>query len=504
MRRAIILLTALVLFSIALIPVVNAQEGNTVTVVTLGANIRSGPSTSTTILGSVPAHTVLSVTGQSGNGWWRVETPFGTGWISNRVAAFRGNINSVPIVTEPSGVVVPNIVTVVATNGPVKVYSTPNFNSFVTTIIPTGGSATVIGQTEDGAWYQVTTTNGSGFVNVGTVAHRGDLSSVAFVGDPGPSFRGPTVQLHTAQDVVNDWGQAIGQLPAGATLPIIGRNADNTKWMVIPDGIGIGWINVANVSIAGSAESVPMRRVDGVVGPVLDNAVHATFTVISDRKLFYNINSYSVVMLDARRGEEIGIIGRSPDGLWLKAIIRSNVVWAVFSGITFNGDMATLPIIDERRPVDNHIIANAHKLNVRSGPGPEYTVIAILDGGTKLTTTGVSPDRVWWRVEGDFGVGWVRTRYILFRGDVTMIPVVTEPRGEIASAIAVSQYATKYYADPSALTELGTLPANAEYEILGVNSEWTMFQIDTPYGQVWVKRSHIYFRGFYEVVPVIS
>ncbi|MCB9435665.1 MAG: SH3 domain-containing protein [Anaerolineales bacterium] len=504
MRRAIILLTAFFLLSIALIPPTFAQEGNTVTVVSLGANIRSGPSTSTTILGSVPAHAVLPVTGQSGTGWWRVESAYGTGWISNRVAAFRGDINSVPVVTEPSGVFVPDIVTVVAANGPAKVYSTPNYSSFVTTIIPTGGSATVIGQTEDGNWYQVIAAGGSGFVNVGTVVHRGDLSSIPFVGDPGPTFRGPTVQLNTTQNVVNDAGQIIGQLPAGATLPIIGRNADNTKWMVIPDGVGIGWINVANVSIAGSAEGVPLRGAEGVAGPAFDSAAHATLTIISDRKLLYNTNAYSVVMLDARRGEEIGIIGRSPDGLWLKTIIRSNVVWAVFSGITFNGDMAALPITDDTPQPDNHIIANAYKLNVRSGPGPEYTILAVVDGGTKLTTTGVSADRVWWRVEGDFGVGWVRTRYILFRGDVSMIPVVSEPLGEIASAIAVSQYATKYYADPNAVTELGTLPSNGEYEITGVNSEWTMFQIDTPYGRVWVKRAHVYFRGFYEVVPVIG
>lgn len=503
----ILIITFIASTGIAYQPVqtVNAQDGttgNTVTVATGAANIRSGPSLSTTILGIVYAGEVLSVSGQSGGGWWRVETVYGTGWISGRITIFRGDRNSVPLTSEPAGISAPS--TVVAANGPVRVYSTPNADSFVITIIPTGGSADIIGRTPDGAWLQVATPAGTGFVPYSSIAQRGPLDEVPVVSDPGPSFRGPTVQINSDQAIINDAGANIGSLAAGTTLPIIGRNGDNTRWMVASN-TGVGWINVTNVSIAGSVTEVPLRSLDAIAGPPPDNDVHASATIIVQRKIFYANTDYVVPMLDAGYGTEVGIIGRSEDGLWLRVIIQGNVVWMVFAGITFNGDMTAIPVLDTSNRSRNHVVVNAFELNVRSGPGAQYTILTTFRGGDTIHTTGVSPDRVWWRVEGDFGVGWVRTRYILFRGDVNTIPVVTEPMGEVAPNTVVMRRTAFVYSVPNPLEAniVGSLAINTEHVITGRNPEWTMYQLQTELGLVWVRIENIYFRGFADQVPII-
>ncbi|NDJ86469.1 MAG: SH3 domain-containing protein [Chloroflexi bacterium] len=506
-RFLTLLLVIFLLFSVIQAPVahpVKAQDaGNTVTIATGAANIRSGPSFGTTVLGIAYAGEVLPVSGQSGTGWWRVETQFGTGWVSARITIFRGNRDAVPVTSEPAGLGAPT--TIVAASGPVKVYSNPNANSFVVTIIPTGGSAEIIGQTGDGGWYQVSTPAGTGFVSYAAAARRGPLDGISVVGDPGPSFRGPTVQLNAGQNIVSEGGEVIGSLPAGATLPITGRNADNTRWRVAVDGVGIGWINVANASIAGAASEVPLVNASTIPGPPPDDTVHATATTIVERKLFYANTSFTVVMLDGGRGTQVGIIGRTSDGLWLRVIVGSNVVWMVFSGITLNGDMAAIPVVDDIRPNRNHIVVNAYSLNVRTGPGPEYAVIAQLSGGTAVRATGVSPDRVWWRVEDEsFGVGWVRTRYILFRGDVNTIPVVTEPVGELEAQTVVTRRPAPVYSWSDRLQVVGELPMDTEYVVLGRDRDWTMYMIDTSYGQVWIAREDIYFRGFWETVPLVE
>ncbi|HVO68420.1 MAG TPA: SH3 domain-containing protein, partial [Aggregatilineaceae bacterium] len=73
-----------------------AQGGNVVVVSTGAANIRSGPSASTTSLGTVAGGTILPVTGRSANGaWWRVDTSFGTGWVSSSLVIFQGVVDTV-------------------------------------------------------------------------------------------------------------------------------------------------------------------------------------------------------------------------------------------------------------------------------------------------------------------------------------------------------------------------------------------------------------------------
>lgn len=474
---------------------------NTVTTLT-GSNIRSGPSVGTTVLGSVPGGTVLTVTGRSGTGWWRVESPFGTGWVSAKIVTFRGDRNAIPVTSEPSGISAPS--TVIATTAPVKIYSNPNINAFVVAIIPTGDTATITGITEDGIWYQVDTNGISGFVNSYEIARRGPLESVPAVSDPGPSFRGPTVQLLTDQPLVNANGDVIGILPAGTTLPVLGRNSDNTRWQVASE-IGVGFIGVGNVSLAGSSNNIRIISGDTIEGPPADDVVRATATVIVDRKLFYRTPSYTAVILDARRGEVASIIARSPDGLWLQAVIRNNVLWMNFSGVTIRGDLAALPVVDgtpERPP--NVIIVNTFALNIRSGPGPDYEVIATAAGGSQLNPTGRHPNQNWWRVEGDYGVGWVNVRYILFRGYVTTVPVVTEPIGELAKPYAMILTDRSVYSTPDESQEVGVLPAGTQYNVVARTDRWSMLQLDTPLGLVWINYGATVFRGNPDLVPLVS
>lgn len=492
----------LILSALSLPSSTQAQTGNTVTVATGAANIRSGPGESTTILGVVYSGDVLPVTGRSDTGWWRVETAFGTGWVSGRITLFRGDYAAIPITNEPAGVYAPS--TIIAANGPVKVFSNPNESSFVIFIIPTGSSAEIVGRTADGSWLQINTPVGIGFVSYASIARRGSLDQVAVVSDSGPSFRGPTIQLLTDQAVINDAGASIGILGAGTTIPVTGRNADNTRWQVAVDTLGVGWISVSNITLAGTASEIPLRTTSTITGPAPDNAVHATATTIVDRKLFYARPSFTVVMLDGGRGTEAGIIGRSSDGLWLQVIVRNNVVWMVFSGITLSGDMASIPVTDAPAINSNHIVVNAFSLNVRSGPGAQYTSLATVSGGTTFRTTGVSPDRVWWRVEGDFGTGWVRTRHILFRGEVSLVPVVTEPIGEIAPATAVTKRNIDVYTAPDGITPAGALTINTEYVITGHNADWAWYQLETHLGLVWVRAGDIYFRGNYDAVPFVQ
>lgn len=149
----------------------------------------------------------------------------------------------------------------------------------------------------------------------------------------------------------------------GTTLPVLGTNNDNT-WYLVATGVGAGWVDVSFTLARGDFSFVPLITVPAPV---------ATPVTI-------------------------------PQTIQLP-------------GAT------TLPV-----PVPQlgsaRVIVNTGNLNVRSGPGPQFTVVAVVPGGTTLTPVGVTGDNLWYLVEGQFGRGWVSAEFTLFRGSFASVPVI--------------------------------------------------------------------------------
>jgi len=497
---------SLVFTMLVALPVL-AQGDNVVLVDTGAANIRSGPAANTTVLGTMPGGTELIVTGRNLAGtWWLVKSPFGPGWISNELVAFRGSLDAVPIVDQPAGELA--IPTVVVDAYPATVYRNPNADSFVLGIAPTGAEFDVMGLSYDGDWWQIHTPMGAGFVNVSEVAFRGDIKVVPGVGDPGPSFDGPTIRVNVETTVwtAPGGGESIGALPAGTALPASGRTADNSWWKVAGD-FGLGWIPVSHVSLAGAASNI--RLVSDVTNygtTDASGAAVATIVIEAERKIAYYEPSFaSAPMWDARLGEEGAVVARSMDGLWLQVTLRNYEGWMHFSGITLQGDMSSIPAIDTSPPpVRNVVIVNIHRLNIRTGPGVEYQDLGSVPGGTTLDVTGRHPQLPWLRVEDDImGVGWVRIMYTIFRGNWDEVPLVTEPVGELKMPVAYIETPHNVYSQPNFAYPTGSV-APGLYTIVGRTADFGWAMIDSPLGNVWLRFDQFLLRGIAKSAPAVQ
>ncbi|MCA9906371.1 MAG: SH3 domain-containing protein, partial [Anaerolineae bacterium] len=87
--------------------------------------------------------------------------------------------------------------------------------------------------------------------------------------------------------------------------------------------------------------------------------------------------------------------------------------------------------------LSGYAIVNTDNLFMRSGPGVEYTPVAIVDGGTSLIVLGRSDaelrdtsDQLWWYVEAGGLRGWVNNGFVVLRGDLRGVSVVPV-QGEI-------------------------------------------------------------------------
>lgn len=70
------------------------------------------------------------------------------------------------------------------------------------------------------------------------------------------------------------------------------------------------------------------------------------------------------------------------------------------------------------------LVVNTSFLNVRTGPGAQYTILVTVVGGTELPVLGQFTDGVWYEVATDGGPGWVNVTFTLPRGDFTNVPIL--------------------------------------------------------------------------------
>lgn len=481
-----------------------AQSGNVVLVNTGALNIRSGPAPNTTVIGTVPGGTELPVTGRNLDAtWWRVQSPFGVGWVADAYVAFRGTLSAVPVVSTPAGT--PETPTIVVDGMPATLHRNPNPASFVLGIVPSGASLMVIGRSPDGTWFQVQSPVGPGWVSGEDVVLRGDYALIPAVADPGPTFAGPTVRFNAGTTISAQpgGGSVVGSLAPGTALPAIGRTADNTWWQ-ISGPFGTGWAAVNNVSLAGSASNIPVTANVYLPGPGYTGAPLMSAVVESERKVAYALDSYdSDPMWDALLGEQLGVTARNPSGLWLE-VFKSNGWhgWMHFSGLTLQGNMAALPVINTAPVITNTAIVNTRRLNVRSGPAAEYASLTSVPGGTALLVTGHHPTLPWLRVAGDFGVGWVHIDFIIFRGDWNAVPSVTEPIGALETPQAIVSTPHYVYSSPGWESRAGTIQPGL-YPIVGWSQFYTWAQIQTDLGLVWINSAEFEVRGTAINAPVL-
>lgn len=147
-------------------------------------------------------------------------------------------------------------------------------------------------------------------------------------------------------------------------------------------------------------------------------------------------NQYNI-LLTVVGGTELPVLGVYRDGVWYQVSTVAGAGWINSEYAIARGDFSNVPLV-EAPPLDanattsttdpnNRIawfVANTGFLNIRSGPGIQYTIVTTVVGGTELTALGVFRDRVWYLVQTDVGQGWLNSEYAIARGNFSSVPVV--------------------------------------------------------------------------------
>ncbi len=493
-------------------------------------NVRSGPGAIYSIIGTLPGGTELGVIGRNRDAtWWQVQSVFGIGWVSAEFVIPRGDFRAVPVVQVSGAVIMPRAAVI---GNPVNVYVAPDGTAALLGLALFGSELPIAGKSPDGTWWQVETNVGLGWVKQEDVALRGDASVVPVVSAQAvPVVAAPStgaavgaygrpIALHYGDGDMqikrspDPDAEGVGVLRSGDRVEVLDYSDDGEWALILYMGDRLGWIRVDAVAISDPTDWRTQVWFDGP--GVLDlkeqpTLASRTVAMVPENQRLVVVNDADGGWLQVAYGTSVGWIPS-----WTIEIIRNGPRTAPAGtpgGAQLSGTVvqpsaaAVLAPAPQPEPVRSYVIVNTSFLNIRSGPGANYTVVATVPGGTELDIIASTPDRIWFQVQGAFGTGWVNSEFVIFRGvfDNVRILRYSDVSGESARAeVIVSSPVNVYMGRGVDSGVLGIAPLGLTLPVIGRTLDGSWLQVQTALGPGWVLASTVTLRGNIAQVPVVS
>lgn len=399
--------------------------------------------------------------------------------------------------------------------GAVNVRGGPGIGFYITDTLYANEVVPILAVSPDGGWWYISTPDtGEGWVsNVAVMASNA-------VGIPvrDPGIVGTANGIVNVRDGAGPEAIRLGQLTQGDQVYVLGRNADGT-WLQIQWAYGVGWV---------SAELLIANGVPGVVAagsaPVTAGAPYGI--VMAE---YLNVRTGPgpnyAVLGQIYGGDTVAIVGENQDGSWYQVETVYGTGWVYGFYLTTRNEYGTLPETTDTAtgaaitgPIG---IVNAGALNIRTGPGAQYTSIGTLPGGAEVRVVGRSADWSWWLLETSFGTGWASDQYVVVRGDITNVPYVEpggvvppseSPGGEVAPPPAqtgpiafIASGALNIRSGPSvAFSPLGSVYGGTRLPIIGQSADGGWWLVQSDFGNGWVSKGYVIPEGNTANVPVVQ
>jgi TolB protein len=213
-------------------------------------------------------------------------------------------------------------------------------------------------------------------------------------------------------------------------------SALNGKWVrgltlllivTLLTGLALAYTSVAQAAIPTS-------------GPVIVGTGGAQLYSAPDGDVVTTLPIGTVFTASGRTDDNLLVVGQTADvkGGWLKVDqliavgvellpIYSGDGAALSEGIQAPAEpTATNETVTGESAITGTVASGTDRLNVRSGPGTAYAVIAKAVSGERYALVGRSIDGAWLQINRGGGeMGWVAAAYLHVEGDLSLLPVVT-------------------------------------------------------------------------------
>ena len=367
------------LATLAMIPMTanNAYASNIGTVTASSLNVRSGPSTSYTVVTTVKKNDKVNIL-QSSNGWYKIETSSGKqGWVSSSyISASNSNTNNSTNNNTQSNIAIVNTDGLNFRNGAGTSYS-------IIKVLNKGEKVEVI--SESNGWSKVKHDLRLGYVASQYIDKATTNYTIKEVNTDGLNVRtGPSTSYAT-----------IGKLNKGTRVEVISESAGWSK---------INYNNKTAYVSSGYLKAVSTSTPD--TKPEDTTQQYKEIKVVNTDGL--NVRkgpstSYeSIGKID--KGTSVEVISES-DG-WSKINYKNTTAYVATRYL----DKKSTNTEDTTQQYKEIKVVNTDGLNVRKGPSTSYESIGKIDKGTSVEV--ISESDGWSKINYKNTTAYVATRYL--------------------------------------------------------------------------------------------
>ena len=396
----------------------------------------------------------------------------------------------------------------------------------VITTLPQGTRANIIGVDPRGEWYQVeisgldipvwihqslATVEGS-LASVPTVSAE-ELAKLPISGATGSRpiaiIQPEVMNVRIGPGIDYD---VLTTLPQGTQVKVVGIDP-NSDWLLVElDGLtSLGWVYRDLVQV--DCPLVNVLRITETEISQTPAALTQTYALFaySGPGLAYDI----VATIPRGTWAEIIAVGDCPPNVWYQVIVPGldEPVWVIrdfvkvaigsLAGIPRYGVTDFFPPAADDRPI---AVTQPITMNVRSGPGLTYNVVAVVPQDTQARIYGIDPTGDWILVEleGHNALVWIYCHMTEVRGSVEGVRRVTA--AEVAAQPAVLVQPGAVFARSGPGTEYSStalLPKGTWARITGIgpDPQWLRIQIPGLDAPVWVHNGSVKLIGSIASVP---
>jgi len=387
-----------------------------------------------------------------------------------------------------------------------------------------GTAVPILNASPDGAWWYVSAPFGEGWMaKSGATAYSTEAVTVY---DPGAIGTIITAAVNVRYGAgIN--AASLGIIGQGQQVYVLARNADGS-WLQIRWSYGTGWVAAEHVSVTG----VPAVVDDGSGGYSGDGSgvpLTTDIPYVIVMSAYLNVRTgpgINYAVLGAvTGGDQLPVVGRTADNTWYQVEANFGTGW-VYAGYVvtrneYGGSPVTTASAATAEVAGPIGVVNTGALNIRSGPGSQYTSLGVLAGGTETQIVGRTQDWTWWLLDTPVGTGWANAIYIIVRGDTSGVPHVVPgttveaqpgqaeaaaPEAEISGPVAfVSTGALNIRSGPnSTFSSLGAVYAGTRMPIIGQSTDHGWWLVESPYGNGWVSKLYVMTEGSTGGIPVVQ
>ena len=367
------------LATLAMIPMTanNAYASNIGTVTASSLNVRSGPSTSYTVVTTVKKNDKVNIL-QSSNGWYKIETSSGKqGWVSSSyISASNSNTNNSINNNTQSNIAIVNTDGLNFRNGAGTSYS-------IIKVLNKGEKVEVI--SESNGWSKVKHDSRLGYVASQYIDKATTNYTIKEVNTDGLNVRtGPSTSYAT-----------IGKLNKGTRVEVISESAG---WSKINYNNKTAYVSSGYLKAVST--STPDTKPEDTTQQYKDIKVVKTdgLNVRKGPSTSYE----SIGKID--KGTSVEVISES-DG-WSKINYKNTTAYVATRYL----DKKSTNTEDTTQQYKEIKVVNTDGLNVRTGPSTSYESIGKIDKGTSVEV--ISESDGWSKINYKNTTAYVATRYL--------------------------------------------------------------------------------------------